>query len=322
MHRSLLLTVIACIAGAPAFAQVTVDLRALDALPHRPSATAQVPQHAHRSRRSHAKRASKHAAHVARQHAPSAVTSAPVAAAPQKSPAAATAAPSPASSAPGTPPPVTSAPVTPPPAATLPANPPTVATIPPVAPPPAPANPTPPPVPPVAAAAKTAAANVPAGLQLTFESGQSDLSAASVDAIKQFIAASPAGKGGTFNVLAYAAGVPHDPSAPRRLSLSRAIAVRSAMLAEGVSSAAIYLRALGAQGGDGPPDRVDISVQGGNASGAGAHGGVTVPTAPGQGAAQGAGGGGPGGGGAGSADTHTRGTPPADAGAASGGKSQ
>ncbi len=153
-----------------------------------------------------------------------------------------------------------------PPAATLPARPPAVASIPPVQPPPAPANLAPPPAPPVAAAAKTVAATVPAGLQLTFAPGESDLSPDSAAAIKRFVQASPTGKPTTFNVLAYAANVPNDPSAPRRLSLSRAIAVRTAMVADGVASAAIYMRALGARGAGGPPDRVDISATGGSDS--------------------------------------------------------
>lgn len=233
MHRSLLLTVIACFAASPAFAQVTVDLHALDALPNRPPAPA--PHHPRARRRVEAvtRPVIPPVARLQTPHAPVAVPATP------------STAPHPQAAAPS---------------ATLPAAPPAVASIPPVTPPPAPAKPAPPPVPPVDAAAKTAAAKVPAGLQLTFEPGQSDLSPASADAIKRFIDASPNGKEATFNVLAYAAGVPHDPSAPRRLSLSRAIAVRTAMMADGVASAAIYLRALGAQGGDGPPDRVDISA--------------------------------------------------------------
>ena len=54
----------------------------------------------------------------------------------------------------------------------------------------------------------------------------------------------------SFNVVAYAAGTPDDPSTARRLSLSRALAVRSALMADGVGSARIYVRALGAAGGD------------------------------------------------------------------------
>jgi hypothetical protein len=38
------------------------------------------------------------------------------------------------------------------------------------------------------------------------------------------------------------------------------MAVRSALVADGVPSARIFVRALGEQYGDGPPDRVDIAV--------------------------------------------------------------
>jgi hypothetical protein len=82
--------------------------------------------------------------------------------------------------------------------------------------------------------------------------------------------AAPPGDATTFNVLAYAPGKPDDPSTARRISLSRAMAVRSALVASGVPSARIFVRALGEQFGDGPPDRVDIGVTGANASSASA----------------------------------------------------
>jgi hypothetical protein len=42
------------------------------------------------------------------------------------------------------------------------------------------------------------------------------------------------------------------------------MAVRSALVVDGVPSARIFVRALGEQYGDGPPDRVDIGVTGAN----------------------------------------------------------
>lgn len=106
---------------------------------------------------------------------------------------------------------------------------------------------------------------MPAGLRLTFAPGQSDLSPASTESIKELAAAAPPGDSTTFNVQAYAPGTADDPSTARRVSLSRAMAVRSALVADGVASARIFVRALGAQYGDGPPDRVDLSVQSVNA---------------------------------------------------------
>jgi outer membrane protein OmpA-like peptidoglycan-associated protein len=157
---------------------------------------------------------------------------------------------------------------------TAPAAPASPATIPPVIPqaepdtavvnpitPPEPAPGAPPP-PPVSADAATKAAPTNAGLRLTFAPGASDLSPDSNASIKDLTRAAPPGDATTFTVQAYAPGTPDDPSTARRVSLSRAMAVRSALVADGVPSARIFVRALGAQYGDGPPDRVDLSVEG------------------------------------------------------------
>jgi outer membrane protein OmpA-like peptidoglycan-associated protein len=148
----------------------------------------------------------------------------------------------------------------------LPAAPPPVASINPVPPAPPPANAAPPAPPPIAAGAATTAAATAGGLRLDFAPTQSDLSPGSADSIKHLVQAAPTGDSTTFNVLAYATGAPGDPSAARRLSLARAIAVRSALIADGVPSSRIYLRALGEPSGGGPADRVEISVLGNNAA--------------------------------------------------------
>jgi outer membrane protein OmpA-like peptidoglycan-associated protein len=103
---------------------------------------------------------------------------------------------------------------------------------------------------------------------VTFGAGQSDLSPSSAAAIKELVTSAPPGANTSFNIAGYAAGTPEDPSTARRLSLSRALAVRSALMADGVSSTRIYVRALGATSGDEPPDRVDLAVLGSNASAA------------------------------------------------------
>jgi outer membrane protein OmpA-like peptidoglycan-associated protein len=151
-------------------------------------------------------------------------------------------------------------PVPPAPQPALPEAAPDVASVTPVAPRPTP----PPPPPPVADNATTSAAATGAGLRVTFAPGQSDLSPDSAASIKTLTATAPAGDSVTFNVLAYAPGAPDDASTARRVSLARAMAVRTALLADGVPSARIFVRALGAQYGDGPPDRVDVNVLGGN----------------------------------------------------------
>jgi outer membrane protein OmpA-like peptidoglycan-associated protein len=144
-------------------------------------------------------------------------------------------------------------------------TPPAVASIAPIPPPAPPANAAPPPAPPIAADAGSTASATSAGLRLTFAAGKSDLSPGSADSVRHVVQGAPPGDATTFNVLAYAAGDPDDPSVARRLSLERAIAVRSVLMADGVPSSRIYLRALGSEPGQGPPDRVDLSVLGANA---------------------------------------------------------
>ncbi len=57
---------------------------------------------------------------------------------------------------------------------------------------------------------------------------------------------------------AFAAGSSDRPSTARRLSLSRALAVRSFLIEQGMRSTKIDVRALGVPADDGPADRVDV----------------------------------------------------------------
>ena len=61
-------------------------------------------------------------------------------------------------------------------------------------------------------------------------------------------------------LLAYAGGGSQTPSQARRLSLSRALAVRSQLIEKGIQSTRIDVRALGKKSEAGPPDRVDIII--------------------------------------------------------------
>ena len=153
-----------------------------------------------------------------------------------------------------------------PPAATLPTAPPASIALAPIAPPPPPAQAAPPSPPPISDSATSAATATGGGLRVTFGTGESDLSPASAAAIHRLVQAVPPGDSTSFNVVAYAAGTPEDPSTARRLSLARALAVRSALIADGISSSRIYVRALGSNAGDATPDRVDLAVLGGNAA--------------------------------------------------------
>ena len=147
----------------------------------------------------------------------------------------------------------------PPPA--VPAAPPSAAVLPP--PVVAPARPVAPPPPvPVIPTAIGAVAPIKGGVRITFGAGVSDLNPATEQAIRGFADTVKADPNADLNVYAFAAGVPDDPSTPRRLALSRALAVRAILISQGIISTRIYPRALGAGpsplGGDGPPDRVDL----------------------------------------------------------------
>jgi outer membrane protein OmpA-like peptidoglycan-associated protein len=61
-------------------------------------------------------------------------------------------------------------------------------------------------------------------------------------------------------LLAYAGGNDETASKARRLSLSRALSVRSYLIDRGVRSTRIDVRALGNRSEGGSPDRVDVIV--------------------------------------------------------------
>ncbi len=61
-------------------------------------------------------------------------------------------------------------------------------------------------------------------------------------------------------ISAYAAGTPETASQARRLSLNRALTLRSFLAERGVSTARVDVRALGGQVADGPADRVDVEL--------------------------------------------------------------
>jgi outer membrane protein OmpA-like peptidoglycan-associated protein len=97
-------------------------------------------------------------------------------------------------------------------------------------------------------------------VRLVFEEGKTDLTPADEAAVRDLARAIPAPAADSISVIAYAAGKPDDPSTARRVSLSRGLAVRSVLLASGVPSAQIYVRALGSTASDGPADRVELTV--------------------------------------------------------------
>ncbi|OJW26442.1 MAG: hypothetical protein BGO51_14060 [Rhodospirillales bacterium 69-11] len=238
----------------PASAQVTVDLRALDALPAtRPAITRPAPNLAPRTRPQTASTSAgtsgtaAHAAATPSAQASAAATGTQTATAAGSNQAPASPATSTAGSAAAAP--AATLPRGAPPAEPTGAASPTLH---------ADASPTP-------AAAEAPTGPVAAAVRVMFAPGQGELGADGASVIKELVASAPKGDGTTYNVVAYAAATPDDPSTARRLSLSRALAVRNVLMGAGVPSSRIYVRALGGQTGDGPADRADVSVLGGNA---------------------------------------------------------
>ncbi len=151
----------------------------------------------------------------------------------------------------------------PPPA--VPRGPPPVPVLPPVV--TAPPHPVVPP-PPVAIVpdAEGIVTQINGGIRISFGAGKADLNAATEAAIRAMARSVKDNPAADINLYSFAAGVPDDPSTPRRLSLSRALAVRAVLISEGIASTRIYPRALGATVSpvvpDGPADRVDVVLAG------------------------------------------------------------
>jgi outer membrane protein OmpA-like peptidoglycan-associated protein len=208
--------------AVPARAQVTTDPRALDALKPGTEAPAQPSQPA----RPAAPRPQPPARSAAPAQQPTPTPAPPPPAPPQVR-------------VPLAPPPPPSLP----PALAVPARPPAV---------PSPA--------PVVADAPGAATPLDQGVRLTFGEGRSDFNPGTDSALRTLAREAPPAS--TFTVTAFAPGTPEDPSTPRRLALSRGLAVRAVLIAEGVASPRIYVKALGATAAiaEGPPDRVDVTV--------------------------------------------------------------
>jgi len=114
------------------------------------------------------------------------------------------------------------------------------------------------------ASAGSSTAKITDGLRIVFAAGKSELTPDSVTALSAFARQLPAGETISFDLRAYAAGAAEDPSTPRRLALERALAIRGALMADGISSSRIFVRAMGAPAANdsGPADRVDVSVMG------------------------------------------------------------
>jgi outer membrane protein OmpA-like peptidoglycan-associated protein len=114
-------------------------------------------------------------------------------------------------------------------------------------------------------AAKPPASAIPSesrgdkALSLNFGSGSADLGADSKGDLNKIVDALKKNGDLRIQLIAYAAGSEDQASQARRLSLSRALAVRSYLFDQGVSASRMDVRALGNKvEGGGPADRVDI----------------------------------------------------------------
>jgi outer membrane protein OmpA-like peptidoglycan-associated protein len=90
---------------------------------------------------------------------------------------------------------------------------------------------------------------------VSFAPGAAALADSGTAEVRHLAAAVHPGPNTTFDVAAHAPASGDDPSAARRLSLDRALAVRAALIAVGVPAANVYLRALGAP----PPAQADLA---------------------------------------------------------------
>ena len=136
---------------------------------------------------------------------------------------------------------------------------------PPVAVPTRPTAATPPPA--LATDAPTTVERRKDGLRLVFGPTRSDLNPATDIEIDHLVhgdkTTAPTPETSSYTITSFAPGTPEDASAPRRLSLARALAVRASLIAKGVASVRIYVRALGPTSpgfADGPADRADLVV--------------------------------------------------------------
>ena len=89
--------------------------------------------------------------------------------------------------------------------------------------------------------------------EATFDSPSSALLDRMTDRVRDDMAA-------RIQIHAYAGDPDDNRNRARRLSLTRALAVRSYLMKAGASSTQLDVRALGARAGSGPPDRVDVQI--------------------------------------------------------------
>jgi outer membrane protein OmpA-like peptidoglycan-associated protein len=96
--------------------------------------------------------------------------------------------------------------------------------------------------------------------RLEFSSGKSNLDGTSTTMLDEIAGGAKSDRSIRLKLLAYAGAAGQTASQSRRLSLSRALAVRSYLIDKGVGSVQFEVQAKGKKLEGGPPDRVDIVV--------------------------------------------------------------
>jgi outer membrane protein OmpA-like peptidoglycan-associated protein len=97
---------------------------------------------------------------------------------------------------------------------------------------------------------------------ISFKPNVDNIDPSALPALDKLVMILQANAGARITLTAYAGvGPDTSPRDARRLSLTRALAIRDYLTAKGVSSARINVRALGANVPSGDPDRVDISAE-------------------------------------------------------------
>jgi outer membrane protein OmpA-like peptidoglycan-associated protein len=95
--------------------------------------------------------------------------------------------------------------------------------------------------------------------QVVFAPNVTDMPDQAKSTLDKVIAAMKADEQVRVQLVAYAGGPPDQSSQARRISLSRAISVRSYLVEQGVKSVRIDVRAMGNRSDSaGPQDRVDV----------------------------------------------------------------
>ena len=96
-------------------------------------------------------------------------------------------------------------------------------------------------------------------MQIAFPAGDSRVPGAAQAGLKDLAERMKANESLRLQIVAYATGDDLTASTARRLSLSRALAVRTLLIEYGVRSTRIDVRALGDKVTDQPANRVDLS---------------------------------------------------------------